>query len=284
MMNSVISQLQSAGLVIDGLPEVGRLVRCKVDGDKGQKKSGWYVLHDFRLDNGEVVQVGRYGNWKTMGTGSLAIEFSGSISADEQARMKAETQRLRELAAAEKAERAASAAIRAKDIWEKLPRVGASKYLDAKNVPAYGLRFSRGSIVVPVRNLAGDMTGLQFIAGDGSKKFLTGTAKAGCFHRIGALVADAPLCIAEGYATAATIHKIMGWPVAVAFDAGNMTAVAVALRQKYPNQKILICADNDAATPGNPGVTKAREAARMVGAVVAVPVFEPVPDLILEAA
>lgn len=283
-MDSVLSQLQSAGLIIDGLPETGRLVRCKAEGDRGGKESGWYVLHDFRLDNGDVVQVGRYGNWKTMGNSSLAIEFSGAINADEQERMKAETKRLRELAAAEKAERAASAAKRAREIWAKLPQAGASDYLNKKNVPAYGLRFSRGSIVVPVRNVAGDLTGLQFIAGDGIKKFLTGTAKAGAFHAIGSFVPGAPLCIAEGYATAATIHKIMGWPVAVAFDAGNLSAVALALRNKYPAQPILICADNDAATPGNPGVTKAREAARLVGAVVAVPVFEPVPDLILEAA
>lgn len=71
MMDSVISQLQAAGLVIDGRPETGRLVRCKAEGDRGGKESGWYVLHDFRLDNGEVVQVGRYGNWKTMGKSLL---------------------------------------------------------------------------------------------------------------------------------------------------------------------------------------------------------------------
>lgn len=272
-MDNVIAQLQSAGLIIDGAPEIGRLVRCRVDGDRGGKESGWYVLHDFRLDSGDVVFVGRFGNWKTMGSEGLNITFENKISAVERERIAEKQRELRAQADAEKKQRTDAAALRAASIWEKLPKAGTSEYLRKKRVGAYGLRFSRGSVVVPVRNVAGDLTGLQFIAADGSKKFLMGTAKTGCFHRIGRLVPGAPLCIAEGYATAATIHQVMGWPVAVAFDAGNLSAVALALRSKYPQQKILICADNDRFTPGNPGVTKAREAARMVGAVVAVPTF-----------
>ena len=272
-MDAVISQLQSAGLIIDGLPEIGRLVRCKVDGDKGGKESGWYVLHEITLDNGDVVQIGKYGNWKTMGGDSLSITFENTVSQIEREKIADKQRELRAIADAEKKQRSENAAMRAREIWEKLPTGGASEYLLRKRVNAYGLRFSRGSIVVPVRNANGDMTGLQFIAADGTKKFLTGTAKTGCFHRIGNLVDGKPLCVAEGYATAATIHQVMGWPVAVAFDAGNLTAVAKALREKYPDQKIIVCADNDRFTLGNPGVTKAREAAAAVGGAVVVPEF-----------
>lgn len=272
-MREAVAQMQAAGLLIDGAPEIGRLVRCKVDGDTGTKKSGWYVLHELRLDSGDVVQVGRYGNWKTMGSESFSITFENALSHAEREKIADKQRELRAVADAEKKQRAETAAVRAVAIWEKLPKTGSSDYLTRKKVHAYGVRFSRGSIVVPVRNVAGELTGLQFIAADGSKKFLTGTVKAGCFHRMGCLVEGKPLCIAEGYATAATIHRVMGWPVAVAFDAGNLSAVAVALRNKYPQQKILICADNDRFTAGNPGVTKAREAARLVGAVVAVPTF-----------
>ena len=142
-----------------------------------------------------------------------------------------------------------------------------------KQVMAHGVRFSRGSIVVPVRDATGELAGLQFIDGDGGKKFLTGTAKKGCWHSVGAISPDAPLCICEGYATGASIHKAMGWPVAIAFDAGNLTPVAKALRAKYPAQKIIVCADNDIKTLGNPGVNRAREAAGAVGGLVAVPAF-----------
>lgn len=274
-MDNVISQLQSAGLIIDGLPDVGIFRRCKVDGDTGRKQSGWYILHEMRLDNGDMVHVGRYGNWKLFGDESVAIVFDKPVSSADRERIAAQTKLLREQAEADKKIRVLAAASRAKTIWEKCRDIGTSDYLKKKQVGAHGVRFTRGSIIVPVRNIGGDLVGLQFIAADGSKKFLTGTPKRGCFHSIGKISPAAPLCICEGYATGASIYKAMGWPVAVAFDAGNLLPVVCALREKYPDQKIIICADNDIETPGNPGVTRAREAAGVVGACVALPVFEP---------
>ena len=53
----------------------------------------------------------------------------------------------------------------------------------------------------------------------------------------------------------------------------EQTAVARALRSKFSTMRILVCADDDAKTPGNPGLTRAREAARAVGGAVAVPRF-----------
>ncbi|MGL6080639.1 toprim domain-containing protein [Methyloversatilis discipulorum] len=77
--------------------------------------------------------------------------------------------------------------------------------------------------------------------------------------------ADAPLCVAEGLATAATIHEATGWPVAVAFDAGNLETVARELRALHADAMLIVCADDDHATKGNPGRTKAEAAAAAVG-------------------
>jgi putative DNA primase/helicase len=60
----------------------------------------------------------------------------------------------------------------------------------------------------------------------------------------------------------------------VAFNAGNLKPVALALRKKFPEAKIILCADNDRFTPGNPGVSKAREAALEVNGRLYVPRFE----------
>jgi putative DNA primase/helicase len=57
------------------------------------------------------------------------------------------------------------------------------------------------------------------------------------------------------------------------FDAGNLAPVAKTLREKMPDARIIICADDDYQTEGNPGVTKAKEAARICGGVVATPDF-----------
>jgi putative DNA primase/helicase len=84
---------------------------------------------------------------------------------------------------------------------------------------------------------------------------------------------DGLLYIAEGYATGASIHEATGYAVAVAFNAGNMVAVARTMRSKFPNLRLILCADDDTGTPGNPGLVKAREAAQAVGGSLAVPDF-----------
>jgi len=121
----------------------------------------------------------------------------------------------------------------------------------------------------------GDLHSLQYIGPDGGKRFLTGGRVAGCYFSIGNMQGAATLCIAEGFATGASIFEATGRPVAVAFNAGNMLPVAKALREKYPEQALIICADDDAGTSGNPGLTKATEAAQAVNGLVAVPDFGP---------
>jgi putative DNA primase/helicase len=82
------------------------------------------------------------------------------------------------------------------------------------------------------------------------------------------------LIVCEGFATGASIHECTDHAVAVAFNAGNLEAVAVALRSKYPALKIIIAADDDHQTPGNPGMTKATAAVQATGSALAVPVFK----------
>ncbi len=53
------------------------------------------------------------------------------------------------------------------------------------------------------------------------------------------------LCIAEGYATGASIYEATGYAVAIAFTAGNLMAVARGLRTKFPDKRLILCADND---------------------------------------
>ncbi|WP_143292886.1 toprim domain-containing protein, partial [Burkholderia pseudomallei] len=98
--------------------------------------------------------------------------------------------------------------------------------------------------------------------------------KAGCFSLIGGAVSSV-LLVGEGYATCATLAAATGYPAAVAFDAGNLHAVATALRGRYPDARIVVCADEDHTTDGNPGVTKARAAADAVAGTVAIPDFGP---------
>ena len=51
----------------------------------------------------------------------------------------------------------------------------------------------------------------------------------------------------------------------MAFNAGNLKAVAVMARERYAKREIILCADNDTETQGNPGRKAASRAAQAVG-------------------
>ena len=130
---------------------------------------------------------------------------------------------------------------------------------------------------MPLRDTAGTLHTIEFIAGDGTKRYLAGGAKAGHFCTIGGpLGASGAFLICEGWATGASLHEATGLPVVAAMDAGNLGPVAEQLRQSYPDAAITIVADND-DKPGrdiNPGVNAATKAAVAIDARLAIP---PVP-------
>ena len=245
----------------------GGLHRYQVKGDKAGSKNGWYVLH---LDD---KPFGAFGSWKT---GQSETWTPVSAQTMTEAERKALSVRMAEARKARDIEQAAvhtSARERALDLWEKAkPACDNHAYLVKKLVPAYGIRLLREQLVIPLRDVDGTLHSLQFIGADGRKTFLTGGRKRGCYFAIGR--PDAVLCVCEGYATAASIYEATGHATACAFDAGNLDPVARALRDKFPRLRLILCADNDAETEGNPGVRYAEAAARAVGGFLAVPTFE----------
>ena len=266
--SSFLSVLERAGLGMhkDSPVADGALHRYQVEGDKAGSKNGWYVLD---LDG---KPFGAFGSWKTGQSETWSPEKAETMTAAERQALAARMAAAKLARDAEQAAVQASARQRAHDLWEKAkPADGGHAYLVKKGVPAYGLKLLRQQLVVPLRDVDGTLHSLQFIAGDGRKTFLTGGRKRGCYHAIGKPAAA--LCICEGYATGATIFRDTGHATAVAFDAGNLQPVAKALRQKFPRLTLVIAADNDTETPGNPGVTAAQAAAKAVGGVLAVPKF-----------
>ncbi|GAH13814.1 unnamed protein product, partial [marine sediment metagenome] len=71
----------------------------------------------------------------------------------------------------------------------------------------------------------------------------------------------------------ATIYKATTEAVAIAFDAGNIKPVAIAIKQKYPDLEIVIAADNDQFKTINTGIEKAKEAALSAGCNYVFPKF-----------
>jgi putative DNA primase/helicase len=103
-----------------------------------------------------------------------------------------------------------------------------------------------GDLLVPMHDERGKLWNLQRIAPNGEKRFLAGGRKRGLFYRIGAA---GPAWLAEGFATAATVHAADGAPAVVAFDAGNLAAVAAALA----GDLFAVAADHDGNGAGQKG-------------------------------
>lgn len=200
-------------------------------------------------------------------------------------RERAESQQ-REQARTESAH--ASAASDAVALWVQASETGESPYLTRKGVQPHGVRFAAGGwLLVPMRDEAGTLWNVQRIAPDKpsegtDKLFLKGGRKSGLWHMLGDVAstgsdAAAPvvLLVAEGYATAASLHEATGRPVAVAFDAGNLAYVARALRTQYPAALLVLCGDDDVQTFAqrghNPGRDKAAAAARAVRGLAVFP-------------
>jgi len=256
--------IRSAGLTPPDTIEPGRIYRFNGEGKRNGNTAGWCKLFADGLG-------GTFGDWSTGLSETWQAARDKPMSAAERAAWRRQIEETKAAAEAERRKRQGEAARKASAIWKAAtPAGGDHPYLTKKRIGPHGARVHDDRVVVPVR-VDGDLVSLQFIAADGEKRFLTDGRIAGGYFSIGKPV-DV-LCIAEGFATGASIHEATGYAVAVAFNAGNLMAVAKAMREKFPDMRLILCADDDCGTDGNPGIAKATEAARAVAALLALPDF-----------
>lgn len=259
--------IAAAGLIPpDVIHADGKLHRFNTSGKRGDD-TGWYVLH---LDG---VPAGVFGCWRLGISETWCGKPDSAMTVMER---EAHRQRIKAMQAQREADEAAKHQAAANETarrWQDAQTCTEHPYLTTKGVLAHGVRSdASGALLVPMRDTAGTLHSLQTIAPDGEKRFLSGGRVKGCYHAIGKPKGGA-LIVCEGYATGASIHEATRQAVAVAFNAGNLMAVALDLRDKYPALKIVVAADDDHQTQGNPGITKATAAAQAVDGVVAVPDF-----------
>jgi putative DNA primase/helicase len=243
----------------------GKLHRVKVEGDKS--RNSWFVLHSG------TPAAGAFGCWKRSIKETWCAKRRENLSAAEWQTIRQQWQLAESERQRTEAERHAKTRKIAAWILARAKLATAHAYLDAKAVKIPSdVREHLGALVLPLRDVDGELHSLQFIGADGGKRFLTGGKIAGCFFTL-ADKPDSPLVICEGYATGASIHEATSYAVVCAMNCGNLLAVSKALREKFPTRDIIIGADNDQLTDGNPGLAKATEAAKAIGARLAVPQF-----------
>ena len=224
--------IQSAGLVAPNEIEPdGKLKRFSSNGKKSDD-SGWYVLH------GDSIAAGSFGDWRTGISQSWRADIGRALSPQEEIAHRARIEGIRREREAEDARRHEAARRDAETIWRAAGPAIDHPYLTKKGVKSHGLRVDdTGRLIVPMRD-GGVIHSLQFIGTDGDKLFLPGGRVKACYFGIGK--PNGTLCIAEGYATGASIHEATGFAVAIAFNAGNLLPVAKAIRAKFPDMRLIV--------------------------------------------
>lgn len=272
--------LRDCGLIVDGPVEMdGTLHRVRAEGDKGAERSGAYTGYLDGRPAGFIqnFRTGVKVNWKASG------ELK-ALSAQERAQLAAEAAQRRHDRALEREETWRRTAQEVAAMLTAAPPCERHPYLNAKGVRSHGLRQDKdGRLLVPVQDEHGSVWSVQRIGADGFKQFQEDSRVEGGHFVIGELQSSGPLLIAEGYATAATVHELTGQPAIVAFNAGNLPRVAEIYRGRFPERVILIAGDDDRHQAGeigpdgrpkrNVGREKAEEAAAAVGGQAVFPVF-----------
>jgi putative DNA primase/helicase len=232
-------------------------------GAKGYDKSGWYIAFP------DGIPSGRFGCWRLGIDHVWRADVGRRLTAAEEmanVRRVAEAKAARD-AALERQHEVAAQTVDA--IWTSAQAASPDHpYLKRKGIGVHGARVTGdGRLVVPLYDQDGTLSTLQYIDHDGGKLYHPGGQTGGKFWIVGAMDEPGALFVAEGFATAATIHEVSGRPVVVAYSASNLVPVTGILREIHgASQDIVIAADNDASGVGQRYAEQAcaKHGARMV--------------------
>jgi phage/plasmid primase-like uncharacterized protein len=228
-------------------------------------KPGWYLVF------GDGIPAGRFGCWRAGMEVTWRADIGRKLTQTEEmshAKRLAEAKALRD-AAIERQHQVASETV--EKIWTTAnPANAEHPYLAKKNIQTHGARITGdGRLVVPLYDSDGTLATLQYIDHEGGKLYHPGGQTGGKFWMVGSLDEPGTLFVAEGFATAATIHETTDRPVVVAYSASNLVPVTGTLREMYgATQDIVIVADHD-----NSGVGQryAEQASAKYGARMVMP-------------
>jgi phage/plasmid primase-like uncharacterized protein/KaiC/GvpD/RAD55 family RecA-like ATPase len=240
----------------------GKIHRFASDEDT-RKKPGWYVAYE------SPIPVLVFGCWKAGFTSQKRADTGVKYTPAQEMKLLSQIAEAKKLRDAELERKHELAVETVELIWPNCtPASPDHPYLKRKGISAHGARVTGdGRLVVPLFSEEGELSSLQYIDGDGNKLYHTGGVTGSRFWLIGEL--KQTLYIAEGFATAATIHEVTNDAVCVAYSANNLSNVTGIMRAKYgATQNIVIVADNDMS---GVGLNEATKASAKHGARVVIP-------------
>jgi KaiC/GvpD/RAD55 family RecA-like ATPase len=217
------------------------------------------------------IPAGKFGCWRAGIEQNWRAEIGRTLTPVEEM---SHAKRLAEAKAARDAEQARSREVAAntvEQIWtQAMPASPDHPYLARKGVQPHGARLTGdGRLVIPLYGSDGALSSLQYISHDGGKLYHSKGHTGGKFWQVGTADEPGTIFIAEGFATAATIHEVTNRPCVVAFSASNLVPVCGTIREHFgATQDLVIVADNDVSGTGQ---KYADQASAKFGARVVMP-------------
>lgn len=264
-------------------------------GVKTREGSQWFIGKSWEFE-GKTFYEAHFGDFKADTKITWQSWGEGSSKAEAKAAEEHSTQLL-ESAAKAKLEAQMQAAVDSEFEFKKFATSGRTPYMDRKLIKElYGARIKDNSphspiLCVPLRDVEGTFWNYQRILSEklsaGDKFMFEGARIEGCFHCLSTdfeTLASIPdgtkIYVCEGFATAASVQEAFPKNIVVsAFNSGNLLPVCTAIKERFPNCAITVCADNDAYTmrygkPYNAGLVAGRRAAGAVKGKCVWPVFK----------
>ena len=251
----------------------GELHRFRLRDDKPSEKSGAILIHTDGRPAG-FVQDWRKGTkeyWKYDISG-LDDEQQKYFNSEEYKKKSEEQQRK----AREKREAKHLKAVEAaRRLWKRLEFAPEQhSYSARKHIPCFTeecLRYNPNTkcLAVPLKNIDGKLISIQWIPEEGHKTFFMDAATEGAFWSVWLDNLDktynGAILLGEGFATMAKVFELTKTPCVAAMSCYALERTARQLREKFPEAKIIITADNDWETErkhgSNPGLLHANNAA-----------------------
>lgn len=224
----------------------GQLRRFRTD-SKRTDRSGWYVGHA----DGIVTMI--WGDWRQGIEQTIKATIKRPYTVAEEMAHVARVAAAKAARDAERKKQNQAAASTVDIIWSEGAAASPEHpYLKRKGIQPHGAKITGdGRLMVPLFDDSGVLASLQYIDAEGGKLYHPGGSVSNKFCIIGTLDVPGVLYVAEGYATAATIHEVSKRPVVVAYSASNLVPVTGTMRDLYGQQQdIVIVADNDASGVG----------------------------------
>lgn len=222
MSPDFISFAESQGLLIPHLIE-GRIVRCKTRDHQNKENGAYFFAGDFGWVQ-DWARSDKPAHWFKAGE-NTAKRPSANIA------------RAQQKLQATKAANQKKAVLNAQNMLSQC-EMQKHNYLEKKGFPEMKWLVHENKLIIPMRKLGIELTGIESITSWGEKRFLSGQDNKLAVYRIGRGSLNI-LC--EGYATGLTIAACVKQvcSIWVCFSAGNLVKVAKALRSG------LVIADND---------------------------------------